>query len=565
MAATAVDEIDRLLDAGATQLALRVIAEEQPEYATHPVAWQRWERRRLAILESRRAWPAVIERVAAYPATLPDDFWVSAQEALARARLAAGDATAAARIVAGLIWGAAQDTALSQERIERMTRWRTLLADSYLLAGRLADAQTSELRFRLDYGRDPEGWRLALAKAFIRTGRDREARELLVGLETTEVDYLELLLRARDASVDPVELLAAMAPFLGEGRLLAAERAQLWASLGTAAARYRDHEVRATAMEQALALRSPVAARDRFVSVDGDALWDAYDDYAAALANDARLLVGRFDDWLALAEQHAQGDALAARALYAYLSIQEQDPRVADLARERLVAALASQSHGLRILAGLYLDNRRYAQISAVPAALRAPLIAYAVTVSRPDLAVDLLAQMSPEARREAPPQWRSAVAITLINNGKIDEALVLLKADFNSMEGLPKSAKAAAIEVARALQAAGEQQRAAALLARALAAAGDPWERRELALLSAEAEDRAGHPDRAARLYIESAAVPGGSAPDVWSRMARLEAAGALTRGGLADDAEAVTQSALGDGPGPEERVWLEHGRRPR
>ena len=142
---------------------------------------------------------------------------------------------------------------------------------------------------------------------------------------------------------------------------------------------------------------------------------------------------------------------------------------------------------------------------------------------------------------------------------------MALLKADFDPVEGLPKSAKAAAIAVARALQVAGEQQRAAALLSRALAAARDPWERRELALLTAEAEDRAGHPDRAARLYIESAAVPGGAATDVWSRMARREASGALARSGLADDAEAVTQTALGDGPGPEERVWLEHARRPQ
>ena len=39
-------------------------------------------------------------------------------------------------------------------------------------------------------------------------------------------------------------------------------------------------------MEQALALRAPIAARDQFVSVDGDALWQAYSDYAVALANE---------------------------------------------------------------------------------------------------------------------------------------------------------------------------------------------------------------------------------------------------------------------------------------
>ena len=69
----------------------------------------------------------------------------------------------------------------------------------------------------------------------MRAGEDREARELLIGLETTEVAYLKLLLQARNISADPIELLAEMAPYLGEGRLLPAERAQLWAALGAAA------------------------------------------------------------------------------------------------------------------------------------------------------------------------------------------------------------------------------------------------------------------------------------------------------------------------------------------
>ena len=176
-----------------------------------------------------------------------------------------------------------------------------MLADSYLLAGRLSDARTTALRYRLDYGADPEGWRIAHAKALLRAGRDVEARELLIGLETTQATYMKLLLRARNVSVDPVELLSEMAPLLGEGKLAEAQRAQLWASLANAAVRYRDHEVRVTAMEQAVALRAPLAAGDRLVSVDADALWDAYAAYAAALANESNLLVGRFGDWLALA------------------------------------------------------------------------------------------------------------------------------------------------------------------------------------------------------------------------------------------------------------------------
>jgi hypothetical protein len=563
MASTAIDEIDRLLDAGATSLALRVIAEEQPKYTTSPVAWQRWERRRLAILESEQDWSALVQRVAGYPSPLPDDFWISAQESAARAHLAAGNAGAATAIIAGLIWGGAQDTAMFGERTERLSRWRNMLTDSYLLAGQLPDAQTAALRYRLDYGADPEGWRLAYAKALMRAGQDREARELLIGLDTTEVTYLKLLLLARNSSVDPVDLLFEMGAFLGEGRLLVAERSQLWAALAVAAARYRDHEVRVTAMEQALALRAPVSARDRFVHVDADDLWDAYDDYAAALANESQLLVGRFDAWLALAEQHGRAGDLEARAMYAYLAAQKRDARVASLAQVGLVETLTREPRGLRILGGLYLESSRYPDISAVPARLRAPLVAYAVDESRLDLAGRLLVGLDAKARHRLALEWRAPVAVALIGNGKIADAVALFGEDFNADASPEPTAIDAAVRVALALQAAGEYQHSAALLSRTLAIVSTPWDRRELLLLTAQAEDRAGRHDRAARLYIESAAVPGGGPADVWSLSARLQAARSLARAGLDADAAGVSAATLRDSPGLDERVFLEHALR--
>ena len=113
---------------------------------------------------------------------------------------------------------------------------------------------------------------------------------------------------------------------------------------------------------------------------------------------------------------------------------------------------------------------------------------------------------------------------------------------------------------VALALQAAGEYNHSAALLSRVLAIARGPRQRRELLLLVAEAEGRAGHHDRAARLYIESAAVPGGGPADAWSYSASLEAARALARAGLAEDAVGVLESALVNGPQADQRVLVEH-----
>ena len=559
----ALEDIDRLLDAGAVTLALRVIEQDQPKYSESSVRWQRWEHRRLAILELRGDWAAVTRRVAEYPPSLPDDFSVSAGESAARSYLALGDAQAAAAIIVGLIWGTAQDTAMVDEHGERLTRWREMLVESYLLGGQLPDAQSTVLRYRLDYGHDPDRWRLAHAKALIRAGRDGEARQLLIGLESTEVSYMKLLLRARNISVDPVILLSEMGPFLGEGRLLASERAQLWASLASAAARYRDHEVRVTAMEQAVALSAPLEARNRFVGVDADALWDAYDDYAQALANESHLLVGRFDAWLALAEQYANAGDVRARALYAYLSSQDRDTRVAEVAAARLVTALAREARGLRVLGALYLDSRRYATLSAIPSALRAPLVAYAVAESRLDVAKRLLAGLDTRARATLPLEWRAAVAVALIGTGSVDQALPLFGEDFNAGDSPLATAVDAAVRVALALQTAGEYAHSAALFSRILALVEAPWERRELLLLAAESETRAGQHERAARLYIESAALPGGGPADAWSHAAKLQAARALAQAGLDEDAIGVLQSALADSQRLDTRVLAEHALR--
>jgi hypothetical protein len=563
-AATTLDEIDRLVDVGAVSLALRVIDLEQPAYAASAVAWQHWERRRLAILESQQRWPAIVARVAGYDASLADDFWIAGQEAAARAQLASGNADAARAILAGLIWGTAQDTARVDQRARRLRRWRATLAESYLLAGQLADAQSSALRYRQDYAGDPRGWRLEQAKALLRAGRNNEARALLVGLDSTEVAYLKLLLRARNISVDPVELLSEMAPFLGEERLVAAERAQLWAALGAAAVRYRDHEIRVTAMEQALALRgAPVAARDRFVSVRAQALWEAYAAYAAALANASQLLVGRFDAWLALADGFSASGDVRARALYAYLSQQKRDPRVADRARAGLVSMLAREPRGLAILAALYLDaqhdSAHDSDLSAIPADVRVALMAYAAESSRPHLAEKLLVGVDVKAQQGLSARWRAPLAVALIGSGRVDEALALFAQDFASASEADPAAVDAAVSVAAALQAAGEDAHAAGLLSRALAVTSSAHIRRRLAFLAARAESRAGRQDRAARLYLESAAVPGGGAVDSWWLSARLEAARALARAGLAGDAENVLEATLADDLRPDQQNFLE------
>ncbi len=155
-------------------------------------------------------------------------------------------------------------------------------------------------------------------------------------------------------------------------------------------------------------------------------------------------------------------------------------------------------------------------------------------------------------------------MAVALIGTDRIDEAVALFDEDFDADGGPQELAVNAAVRVALTLQAAGEYEHSAALLSRASAVADSPWERRELLLLTAQAESDAGHHERAARLYIESAAVPGDGPADIWSRSANLQAARALARAGLDEDAVGVLKAIQSDSPRADERVFVEHALRP-
>ena len=159
--------------------------------------------------------------------------------------------------------------------------------------------------------------------------------------------------------------------------------------------------------------------------------------------------------------------------------------------------------------------------------------------------------------------RWRAPVAVALIADGRIDEAVALFDQQLGAQGSSPEVAVNAAVEVGLALQVAGAQQQAAALLSRASELATSPWQRRELLLLRAQAESDAGQHARAARLYIESAAVPGNGRADIWSRSASLQAARALARAGLSEDAVAVLNATLSDSPRVDERVFVEHALR--
>jgi hypothetical protein len=537
-------EVDALVQAGAPSLALAVVERHQPFFLFDAVAWEQWERRRLRLYADGNQWSSLLARLSQHPGTTREPLRRFALELGAEAHLALGDGDGARDAYARLIWGRAGEAPAAAG--DDLARWRAGLAHGYLLAKHPEDAHAATLRYRLDYGEDAPGWRLAYAEALVRSGSDTEARELLAGLDHPRADFLRLLLLARDPGMDPDTLLLEAAASLDDGSLDADLRAQLWAALAQVAARYRDHEVRVTAMEQALAL-GPVGNRtEGFVTIDGDQLWDAYDDHAGVLANQAHLLVGRFDSWLALADQQAVSDPLKARALYAHLSREGRAPDIAERARRGLLVMLAGEPRGLNILGGLYLDSRRYGRPESIPAAARAPLLAVAEGESRRALAEGLAGEFTSEDGDAVPAPWRAPVALALIAEGRAAQAAALVAGDLSPGGATRVPDGDSALGVGLALVGAGEAKAARALLARALATPGrteDPGLLYALALANRGIDDHR----EAARLFLHSAGAGGGSGGDAWAALMALEAARSLTEAGLERDAEGVLAGALG------------------
>ena len=97
-------DITRLAKGGASQLALSLISEHQPDYQSSAASWQRWERVRVRIMQEHDRWAELAEHLAGYPAGLPDEFRHWSEQIHANALINAGKYGAARQLLRGLIW-----------------------------------------------------------------------------------------------------------------------------------------------------------------------------------------------------------------------------------------------------------------------------------------------------------------------------------------------------------------------------------------------------------------------------------------------------------------------------
>lgn len=350
-----LDDIAELARQGAPDVALRFVDSHQPASADQPAEWARWERARIAILQERKDWQAVVRRVAGFPAEAPRDFtrWAWAQSAAAYIEL--GQGARSRDVLLRLLW-TSRDGADSAQ----IAQWRRMVIRSYIADGRKEDAYTSIVRYQQDYGDADAQSRLLRAHVLLISGRPAEAVELLKSDSGPEARSLYLLARLRGGGHQE-DSMAEAAMALKNDKLAPAVKARLWATLAEGAGKIGEHSRRIACLEQAVLLDEGELARDGLFAIDTASVWEAYRNYARLLANQEQLLVGDFAPWFALAQRASDNNQpVQARALYALLALEADTLELRLRAHRQFTALLGKEKQGGELVRRLYRGVERF-------------------------------------------------------------------------------------------------------------------------------------------------------------------------------------------------------------
>lgn len=361
--ATVADVV--VLDAHASyQLALSLIDQTQPpRYDLAPADWLSWEMQRLEVLRHQEDWSLLQARIDAYPAGLPNDFILRTMTLRAEVLLARGEAAAAQSLLAGLVWGAAASA-------PHLPSWRALLIRSYLQQGHYDDAVTALIRYRQDYGSSDLANPQVMGRVLLLARREGEAVTLLSGEQSNEARALYVLAQVRSQTGGSVS--GQVRDRLVDSKLPAEVRALYWQALREDAAQRRDNATLLAALESLWLIAPEGLPKDGLYSLTREDLWQAYQSYAEQLSNDAELLVGDEEGWLALAARLRSSSPMQARAIYVTLS------RLAEVPEHRAQAELELltlfQQHR-QLLAVLYLGSAQAPAVHGLSQPLQVELI----------------------------------------------------------------------------------------------------------------------------------------------------------------------------------------------
>jgi hypothetical protein len=545
----ALERVRALTRGGATQLAQRLLDQYQPA-ASQTEAWMQWEKQRYALYRAQRNWAQLAERATSLPAGLPPEFVRWAKTEAARARLSANDAEGARRVLRDLLW---QKQGSRDERAD----WRQLVIRSYLIENNVSDAHTALQQYRADFQVNSPAWRQLEATILIRAGKPRDAYALIGDIKTHDGQLLMLLAGLRGEKLPPATVLTRALRLAEETSKKPALHHQVWLLVAEAAARAHNSLRRIYALERALTDAREQAAPDALLVANADDLWQAYEQYAEALGNEARLLVGNDAAWLKKAESYKRDDAMQARAFYAFL-IGQTGIETRKLAQQRFVDSLIEDGRA-EVLRALYTTSNRYPDLNAVPEYARYRLAEQALAGYDIAFAARIMQGLENPPAGEDPDGWALRRARVLIYAGDQRGALQLLNAILADKKKLSDAFAERYIQVLFDLQAAEHHTQAIALLEAVFQLAANPRIQREALYWTADSKAALGEHQQAAELYLRSATYQHPTGGDMWGQTARYHAAEELGKAGFTQDARLVYQVLLRHADDAKQRAVIE------
>ncbi|GIX22138.1 MAG: hypothetical protein KatS3mg121_0921 [Gammaproteobacteria bacterium] len=543
--AAGLAEIERLVRAGAPELALARLDALQPPAAENPAGWWAVERRRWAIMRRWEMWNALAERLAAQP--LPQDREARREWLLeaANAHLNLGQGAAARRALRRLIW---QPPALHGPG--DLSLYRRLVVRAHLTDGALEDARRAMLRYEQDRGEADGLWAKLEARILLASGRAEEAAAVLAP-DGGDAEAAALAWQARLAAGAAPGPIAEAAARAAAKATEAADRARFWAVAAHAAQRAGDAQGTLAALEAAVADAPALPTQDALFRLDGDALWRAYLDQARALGNRLRFLVGDDAAWLAEAER--QGATPLARALLALVMDQGATEAARAEACRRYMATLSDETRRIALLRALFVEGGE----RSVPEPAAYALVDAALAANDMPTATRLMANLARPPAGADDLQWSLLRARVLLLGGRVEEGIEALSA---LVEAVPddRARLDRVTQVVFDLQTLGRHREALALFERLHQRAADPGLQRELLFWQAESHQALGEPVQAAAHYLASALWLDGRGDDPWGQTARFHAAEALVAAGFLGDAERLYRRLLAQTADPARRAVI-------
>ena len=529
--------VQALVQGGATQLAQKLIDQHQPGLSDTK-AWMAWERQRLALYRAQHDWAMLAARVLNLPPDLPAEFVRWARTEAAEAEIQAGRAEGSRRFLRELLWS-------GEGSRDEQAQWRQLVIRSYLLEDRVGDAYNALESYRRDYQVDSAGWRLLEATILLRARQPKEAYVRVGEVKTHEGRLLSLLAALRADVLPARDVLVQAEALAEETRNKPALQVQVWALASEAARRVGDLERRLYALERALTLAREYPTPERLLVVQADDLWHAYGNYAEAIGNDRRLLVGQDAAWIKQAESYTRDEAMLARAFYAFLSTRAVEPDHRTQAMHRLVDSLIEDGRG-EVLRALYTASDRYPELAKVPEYVRYRLADLALAGYDIAFAGRLMYGLEAPPDGEDQNVWVLRRARVLVYAGRYLDARRLLTELLDGNGTISDELAERLLQVIFDLQAAQQHGDAVALLEQLLRQVDNPRTQREILYWIAESRAAQGEYQQAAELYLRSATYQHATGGDMWGQTARFHAAEALGKAGLTQDARLVFQALL-------------------